>query len=317
VSEVLAQGTKIAEYNPTEAGLADLRHRLASVVFDVTTTKGLTEARKARAEVRTLRTSLERKRVEIKAPALAHARLIDDEAKRITRELLELETPIDEQIQAEENRKEQERVARERAEQERIARIRTLIAEMAAVPAASVGMGSARLQKNIDYLLELEVSVSTYAELHPEALSVREIAVAQLRQALTAKVADEAEQERVAAERIELARLRKAEDERQAAESKRLAEEALKLRRDRELEEERQRQARATQDEQLRKERAEHDAKMQAEREAAAERQCAEEARLKLGPPSRRSRRPHAKRRKRRRAAGVRKNGSRRNLAPH
>ena len=100
----------LTEYNPTEAALADLRQRYADVAFDLTTTKGDKEARAARKELVTLRTSLEAKRKELKAPALERAKLIDTEAKRIEAAILELEEPIDAQIKADEARRERERL---------------------------------------------------------------------------------------------------------------------------------------------------------------------------------------------------------------
>mgnify|MGYP000576626776 CR=1 FL=1 len=93
-----APTSALAEYSPTAAALADLRQRFAGVVWDVTTTKGNNEARAARLELVKLRTSLEAKRKELKAPALERSRLIDAEAARITGEIVALERPIDEQI---------------------------------------------------------------------------------------------------------------------------------------------------------------------------------------------------------------------------
>ena len=107
--------TAITEYSTTTAALATLNERLKGIVYDVTTTKGMDSAKKDRRELVVLRTSLEAKRKEIKAPALAHCKLIDDEAKRITGELLALETPINQQIKEEEARKEAERMAAEQA----------------------------------------------------------------------------------------------------------------------------------------------------------------------------------------------------------
>lgn len=104
--------TKIAEYSPTAAALAELRQRFGNIAFDLSTTKGDKDARAARLELVRLRTGLETKRKELKAPALERSRLIDDEAKRITAAILELETPIDEQIKAAEAAKEAERIAK-------------------------------------------------------------------------------------------------------------------------------------------------------------------------------------------------------------
>ena len=92
------ESTSVAEYNPIAAGLAIVRQRYANVAWDLKTTKGNAEARAARKELVTLRVSLEAKRVELKAPVLERAKLIDSEAKRITAELLKIEMPIDEQL---------------------------------------------------------------------------------------------------------------------------------------------------------------------------------------------------------------------------
>lgn len=113
--------TAIAEYSKTEAALAELAQKYKGVVWNVTNPTEMIEAKKARAEIRGYRTSLEKMRVQIKAPALERCRLIDTEAKRITQALEELENPIDEQIRAEEQKKERERLEKERIEAERIA----------------------------------------------------------------------------------------------------------------------------------------------------------------------------------------------------
>lgn len=122
--------TEIAEYSQTEAALNDLRERMANVEYDVTTTKGMDIAKKDRAEVRGLRTGLEAMRKQIKAPALAHCKLIDAEAARITTELLKLEEPIDQQIKAREVALEAEKAAKEAAERARILAISGRIAHI-------------------------------------------------------------------------------------------------------------------------------------------------------------------------------------------
>ena len=126
-----AASNEIAEYSATEAGLAELRARMANVHYDCTTVKGMIVAKADRAEVRGLRTGLETMRKQIKAPALAHCKLIDAEAARITTALLELETPIDAQIKARELVLENERIAREAAERDRINAIHESIASQA------------------------------------------------------------------------------------------------------------------------------------------------------------------------------------------
>lgn len=112
--------TSIQEYSATEAALSVLADKYKGVLFNVTDTQGMADAKKSRAELRGYRVALEKTRVEIKAPALKRTQEIDTEARRITAALAALEDPIDAQIKAEENKKEIARLAAERAEQERI-----------------------------------------------------------------------------------------------------------------------------------------------------------------------------------------------------
>ena len=120
VTEIIPYSTSIEEYAKTAAALVELERRYKGVLYDVNTKDGLAAATKARAELRTLRVSLEKTRVAIKAPALKRTQEIDTEARRLTAVISGLEDPIDGQIKAEETRKENERLAVERAEQERV-----------------------------------------------------------------------------------------------------------------------------------------------------------------------------------------------------
>jgi hypothetical protein len=112
--------TKVGEYSAVQAVLSDLKTRYAVIKWDVTTPKGMVEARKAREVIREWRTGLEKERQRIKASVLERGRLIDTEAKRITAELVSLETPIDALIKEEDGTKERERKAvEEQAEMDR------------------------------------------------------------------------------------------------------------------------------------------------------------------------------------------------------
>ena len=156
-----APTTPVAEYTPIAAALAAARARYQDVVWDLTTTRGNEEARRARRELVSLRTGLEARRKELKAPLLAQAKLVDDEAKRITAELLQLEEPIDELIRADERRREEERAAREAAERARVAGIRERIAAIVAQPVTAARIrSSALLRTAIDTLAAQEVDDS-------------------------------------------------------------------------------------------------------------------------------------------------------------
>jgi hypothetical protein len=199
-----AASCEIAEYNATEAGLAELRSRMQGVVYEVATVKGMVVARADRAEVRSLRTGLEAMRKQIKAPALAHARLIDDEAKRITAALLELETPIDEVIKSRELVLENERLARELAERNRVTGIHTRIAAIGGYQARAA---MCRTAAQVDALLgELSrTSLTGFDEFSDNAASTHLDAMKRVEAILVEKHAQEKEQARVKAEQDEAA----------------------------------------------------------------------------------------------------------------
>lgn len=206
-----AASTAIAEYSKTQAALAQLSELYKGVVFDVTKSAGLTQARKARQEIREYRTSLEAMRVQIKAPALERCRLIDSEAKRITAALLELEQPIDRQIKNEEERKENERLAKERAEAERVAAEQRAIKEAEekklAEERAEIARRQAELEKAERARDELEKAARLKIEAEERAARLRieeEERKARLEreeQDRQARKAREAEEARLKAER--------------------------------------------------------------------------------------------------------------------
>lgn len=207
--------TAIAEYSAVESGLADLRTRYGNVAWDLRTVKGNAEARAARKELVTLRTSLESKRKEVKESVLERAKLIDGEAKRITAELLKIETPIDAAIKADETRREDERKAKELAEQQRVARIMATIKQMTEIAINSVGKSSEVIGMEIDALEFTPIHVEDYAEYREAAQAAKEATLAQLRKVRDAALASEQEAARLQAEREELAR-QQAEAKRQA-----------------------------------------------------------------------------------------------------
>jgi len=218
--------TPIAEYSETAAALADLRARHAGVVYDVTVPKEMRAAKEARAELRGLRTGLEKKRVEIKAPALERCRLIDAEAKRITAELVALEEPIDVQIKAEEARAESERLAKLEAERLRVEAIQQKIQAIRDVPGSLVGKPSVVIAGQLANLQKTQLDEAELAEHYVTATDALAAAIARVQELLAAVHEHEAEQKRIAAEREELARIR-AENERlqREAEERRLADE--------------------------------------------------------------------------------------------
>lgn len=198
--------TSIAEYSPTAAGLADLAHRFKNVVFDVSTIKGDKEARAARLELVRLRTGLEAKRKELKAPALERSRLIDAEAKRITDAILLLEEPIDAQIRAADEKREAERQARAESDRLRILRHTNKIAEIRAAATGHGRSSSAILTLAVEQVGALVID-KVYEEWESAAQQAKDETLATLNQLLCDAVARECEGARLREEAKRLERV--------------------------------------------------------------------------------------------------------------
>lgn len=210
-----SETTAISEYQPVEAGLAELRRKYANVAIDVSTPKALAEAARVRAEIREPRYETEKIRKLIKAPALAFAKLIDTEAARITHELLAIETPWDDAIKAEELRKEQEKADAERKER---ARVDAIVARIDTIK-GFVGLAlecrtAAMVATLIEKLNDGAHCTPSFEEFEEEALRVMQASMDRLNQIHAAKLAEEAERERIRAEQeAENERLAKARAE--------------------------------------------------------------------------------------------------------
>lgn len=243
VVEAAQTQQRVAAYNKTEAGLAKLRDKFQGATFDLTTTKGDKEARQARKELVTLRTTLEALRKEKKAPHLAACKLLDDEAKRINGEILALEKPIDEQIRADELRREQERAQREAEERARMEKARARISEIQRMSASVMSGTSIQIRARIDEVKAIVIDESEFGDLTGAATSTAEMVAMQLESLLSTVVMREEQaeamrkqreeheaalrkqQEELEAQRAELERQR-AEAEQAAADARRQAEDA-------------------------------------------------------------------------------------------
>jgi colicin import membrane protein len=214
--------SSIVEFSKTEAALADLRQRYKDIVVDCSTRDGMQVAIKGRAELRGFRVTLEKTRVDLKAPVLERGRLIDAEAARITAELLAMEEPLDALIKVEENRKEQERLAKEEEERKRIASITTRIEHFGAAASSFVGRPPTDIAKRLDEL-RAETVGEWAGEFKATAENARLRAVAALEQLHAGAIALQAQREeeaRLAAEReAELTRLRREKEARDAKKS--------------------------------------------------------------------------------------------------
>jgi hypothetical protein len=198
-------GHAIVAYSYTEAALAELRKKYAGATYDLATTAGDKAARTARLELVTLRTALEKKRKELKTPALDFGKKIDSEAARITTEIQALETPIDAQIKADEKRRDDERKAREEADAARKKVHTDAIAKIAGYVGLAADLPAERIAAGITYLEG--IALSGFEEFSAEAADTRSRTIAALQVMHTKAKAREEEEARLAAERIEQARV--------------------------------------------------------------------------------------------------------------
>lgn len=197
----------IVEYSKTEAALADLRTKYAGVVFDLKTTKGDKEARAARLELVTLRTSLEKKREEFKAPALAFGNKIDAEAKRVKAEIVKLETFIDQQIKADEDRRAAEKAEKDRIEALRVQGLQDRIAVIRGFVAKCQGISAERIAKGIELVSKIDTGADVFFEFQGQALAAQVETLQAMRDMHTAAESREAESAKVEAQRIENERI--------------------------------------------------------------------------------------------------------------
>lgn len=280
--------TTVPEYSQTALGLIELRQKHANVVYDVTAPKEMKAAKEARAELRTLRTTLEKTRKEIKAPALERCRQIDDEAKRLTLEISSLEDPIDQQIKAEEARDEAERIAKAQAEQARIDAHKVAIQRFRDFPLSLQGRPAEVIDAKIeDFAVSGNDGWDVFEEFEQEARDAYGAALGSAREVLQRQRDHEAEQEqirkdreRLEAQERELTELRREKEEAEARERQRQREEAERIEREqreaqeREAAEERERQ-RAIEEQEAAKRAeelaAEHSRQEEVERQQRAE----------------------------------------------
>lgn len=214
----------VAEMNKVETGLENLRKEYGGIIFPVKTPEGMESAKLARRFIREPRFKVETIRKDAKGPILALGRKLDAEAARITRELMAIEAPIHEQITGEEKRIADEKQARIDAEILRVQSIQGRITEIREAPTAVAAKASATILERIADIERLIID-SSFGEFEQEAQRARSTTHAALRGLYAGAVARELEDERIAAERVELAKLRAAQEERDRADKARRDEE--------------------------------------------------------------------------------------------
>ena len=235
-------------YEITDEQIEATRQKYAAL--EATTPAGYEEVRQAIAFVRGTRTSIEKRRVELKADALAFGRLVDSEAKRWTSLIESIEQPLLAKKQAVDDEK-----ARIKAEAE-AAKLREIEARLQAE----------RAQEEARLAAEREAEAARMAEERARLDAERAALDEQRRQLDAAQAAQRAaEEERAAA-------ARETERQHREAEEARLRQEREALDRERrELAAQREEAARA---EAARQAEADALARAEADRVAKAEREA-------------------------------------------
>lgn len=190
----------LTEFDKLTAGLDELRERFpADLVYDVTTTKGMTEARAHRAAWRDPRITVEKFRKAGKAPVLALGKNIDARAAWLTEQLLIGEKPVDDQIKVEEARQAQIKADKEAAEFGRIMAMQEAVGEIAML-AMVAGLPPIAIAARLESLRSNVLDPKIYQEMMPQAEAARTAAIAKMEQGLKAAQWDEAEAKRKADE---------------------------------------------------------------------------------------------------------------------
>lgn len=229
-TEVEQVNQVLANYDRVAAGIGNLAQLYKGIVYEVTTTEGLTAAKAARAAIREPRYEVEKIRKSAKAPLLALGRRVDAEAHRITSQLLELEEPIQAQIAAEEARRERVRQEKIAAEQRRVQEIQGRIAEITdRVAMAAAGLGSLAIADHINHVLGVECTESVFQEFLSQAQQAKAATLERLYVLEGAARSRENEAARLEREREELERQRREHEERDRLERERIAAERREL----------------------------------------------------------------------------------------
>jgi hypothetical protein len=187
--------SKVAVYNPIEAGIKAMLEKHGKVLTDPPVVTGNAQAlavvKASRLELVKFRTTLEKARKDEKAESLAYGRLVDSEAARIQAFATPLELAYDAIVTAEENRLEAIRQQELEAERQRIAGHRARIQAIKEVrETANMCRTAERVQQLIDGMPTL--FDGTFEEFQDEALTAFNEVCTVLGQLLTVKV--EAEQ---------------------------------------------------------------------------------------------------------------------------
>lgn len=206
----------LVQYSPNDTAIAELKASCEGLTAD--TPERYEIVRRSIATTRSYRTAIEKRRVELKADALAWGRKVDSEAKRLTGLLLEIEEPLKAAKNWVDERVERERRAAEAVEQARVE------AEAKAKRDAEESAYRAQREAEQAKLSEERKRLDAEREAEVERTRVERERLAEERAKIEAeRKAADAERQKLNAERIRLERI-----ELEAFQAKRRAEREAK-----------------------------------------------------------------------------------------
>jgi len=211
----------VLKYDAIEAGLADLRNA-SKEAFDVTTKEGNKAAREFVQRCVSTRTAAQEAYTNWNRPVMAIQKQAREKRDYIIGEVEKVETPVYDQIKADERRKEEERIAKAKAEAARVSAHQACLNAIAMLPRDYLSAPSADVAAAIHDLASPEyLGVRDWEEYADQAQEAVDTALTTLRAHLeNAKAREElaamkAQQEAEAA-------ARRAEEEAAAAERRRV-----------------------------------------------------------------------------------------------
>ena len=259
----------IVKYNVTDASIEEFREKYA-VVPVVKNNSDLKTLKSDITVIRTLRTSVETTRKDLKKEALEYGRKVDAEAKRITTALEGIEQPMKDAQKEYEDKIRAEKEEKERIELERVVEIQGKINSITALPALNEGKTSHEIEEAIEGLSYRDLfDYQEFTSQRDDALIIARESLTELLASTLKRETEEKEaalqKEKEEAERLELEtkRQRELEEREKQAEIER-----------KELEAEKSRMA---EEDTLRKQEA-----ARLEQEARVEREKLEEERRKI-----------------------------------
>lgn len=217
----------LIEYGITEAALAELAEQYKEP--DASTDEGYEHCKDGCRELTAVRTAIETRRKDLKAPAINWGRDVDKRAKDIVRRVKEIEAPVRAEKERIDEIKQAEARKAAEAEQQRIDDIQDNIAKITATAAEQHPDDKASdYGQHIRWLTELQITKEVFGEFVSEANTARDAALFKLTQWHEQAVKREADDVRRRQEQAELDRQKKKLDKQkveQEVEAKRIQDE--------------------------------------------------------------------------------------------